>query len=301
MRLTFLVVLCLVIGSAKAQLLPVGPVYGPVPVATVTDGDTLVVASNAGPRIVRLTGIDAPETGQASAFGTAYAAQATAVLATLLPPGTPVWLELDSGETDAYGRLLAYVYVEDELGEWLIKGSLAATADAPSADVRVRQVNLLIVDAGLATVLTVPPNTAYEGLYLRAEDRARRAGLGVWGSRVAVGLADTRSVPVTISCTLYNPDTPNDADGEWVSLMVAEPYDTTGLYLFDEGSKSVFPLPSGMQGPGELRVHNPDQGVWNNSGDVIYLMSGNSILDSWDYSGRLVGQGTVTCRTGSPH
>src|SRR5690606_24344806 len=104
-------------------------------------------------------------------------------------------------------RLLAYVYVEDEHGEWVMDGSVGVTGRAPTAAFRARQVNLLIIEAGLASTLTVPPNTAYAQTYLRAEDRARRDGLGMWGSQTAVGLADARGAPVTIKCALYNPDT----------------------------------------------------------------------------------------------
>jgi endonuclease YncB( thermonuclease family) len=50
------------LGAASGQRTPIGPLYGPVPVAAVRDGDTLVVASNVGPRTVRLIGVDAPET-----------------------------------------------------------------------------------------------------------------------------------------------------------------------------------------------------------------------------------------------
>jgi len=261
-----------------------GAVFGPVPVATVTDGDTLVVASNAGPRTVRLIGIDAPEPGQTSTVGAAYSAQASAYLATVLPEGTPVWLELDRGVTGTYGRLLAYVYVEDELGEWLVDG------------LRMREVNLAIAEAGLATVMTVPPNSRYEHLYRDAVNRARHEGIGMWTTQAEADAAMDALIAVRIHCALYNPDTPNDTDGEWVSLLVEEPFDTSGLYLYDEGSTSVFPLPVGVQEPGELRVHNPDQGVWNNSGDVIYLMRGAVIVDAWDYSGQLAPQGTVVCR-----
>lgn len=284
MRL-LLAALTLIGAWAAAQSVPTGDIYGPVPVALVTDGDTLVVASNAGPRTVRLIGIDAPEPGQASSLGRGFAARATAFLSSLLPVGTPVWLELDEGETDAYGRLLAYVYLEDPSGEWLI-----------GAD-RVRQLNLLAVEAGLASVLTVAPNATYRRLYEDAEERARSAGVGMWGAQGAVAAQTPARLPISIRCALFNPDTPNDTAGEWVSLLIFEPFDTSGLYLLDEGSKSVFVLPSGVQPAGELRIDNPGQGVWNNSGDVIYLMRNAEVIDSWRYSGQSTRQGAVVCRS----
>lgn len=269
---------------AGAQVVPVGQVFGPVPVTAVLDGDTLIVGSNVGPRIVRLIGIDAPEPGQGGARGAAFGAQATAYLSTILPPGTPVWLELDRGTQDAYGRLLAYLYVESSWGEWSLQGA------------RVDQVNLLMVQAGLATVMTIAPNGAYADLYEAGLTQARRTGLGMWAP-AGPDLAQQPSVlPIQLHCALYNPATPNDENGEWVSVMLQERFDTTGFYLYDEGSSSVFVLPSGTQEPGEIRVRNSGQGVWNNGGDVIYLKRGALIVDTWDYSTQLAPQGRVICR-----
>ena len=151
--LTLLISALLQLAYAGAQFVPVGQVLGPVPVTTVLDGDTVIVASNVGPRTVRLIGIDAPEPGQRGALGAAFGAQATAYLSTVLPPGTTVWLELDRGTEDAYGRLLAYLYVASSGGKWTLAGA------------RVEQVNLLMVQAGLATVMTIAPNSAYAELY----------------------------------------------------------------------------------------------------------------------------------------
>lgn len=50
------------IAVGLAQSAPIGALYGSVPVVSVVDGDSFVVESNVGPRIVRLLGVDAPET-----------------------------------------------------------------------------------------------------------------------------------------------------------------------------------------------------------------------------------------------
>ena len=284
--LTLLVSALLQLVYAGAQFVPVGEVLGPVPVTTVLDGDTVIVASNVGPRTVRLIGIDAPEPGQRGALGAAFGAQTTAYLSTVLPPGTTVWLELDRGTEDAYGRLLAYLYVASSGGKWTLAGA------------RVEQVNLLMVQAGLATVMTIAPNSAYAELYEAALTEARAGGLGMWAPS-APGLAQQRSSPaIQLHCALYNPATPNDENGEWVSVMLHERVETTGFYLYDEGSGSVFVLPPGMHGPGEIRVRNPGQGVWNNGGDVIYLKHGAVTVDAWDYGTQLAPEGRVICRRG---
>lgn len=279
-------------GRATAQRAPVGEVLGPVTVSSVLDGDTFVVLASAGPRTVRLIGVDAPEKGQADGPDVAFSAQAAAFLMALFESDTPVWLELDRGHEDRYGRLLAYAYVEDPRGDWLVAGRPAV------------QANLQLAEAGLVNVMTIEPNTAYAELYERAVATARRFGVGLWSSpgSSTIGLTGGSAseapsgAAVRLHCALYDPSTANDAGGEWVSVMLARAVDTTGYYLYDTGSTSVFALPRGLQPAGELRAHNPGQGVWNNRGDVIYLMYGVETVDFWDYSGQLAPEGRVICR-----
>lgn len=290
LRPWLLLALLLAPAAASAQRAPVGPLHGPVPVASVRDGDTLVVMSNVGPRTVRLIGVDAPETGQPRPGAAALGAMATAFLVDQLPPDGLVWLELDLGLEDVYGRLLAYVYVADPDGDWLL------------GEVPARQLNLALAEAGWAWVMTVPPNARYQDLYQQAVDRAEAEGLGMWSAAGAgaaaaegpdAGLPDG---PIVIWCALYNPDTPNDEGGEWVSLLLRETMDTRGYHLYDAGSGQSFHLPAGEQPAGALRVPNPGQGVWNNGGDTIYLMHGARTVDAWDYSDRLAPEGEVVCR-----
>lgn len=266
---------------------PVGPVYGPVTVTRIVDGDTVVVGSNVGPRTVRLIGIDAPEVSAGESFGL----ESTVGLEDLLQVGTPVWLELDLGLEDRYGRLLAYVYVADPQGSFLVAGRTA------------RQVNLAMIHRGWARTMRIAPNVTYADLFEVAEAGARGEEAGLWQDTVPPGGAPLAgdAVPldegvIALHCALVNPDTPNDTAGEWVSVRLTEPLDTRGYYLRDEGSGSVFRMPSGVQPPGELRVGNPGQGVWNNGGDVIYLMLGAEVVDSWAYRSSEAVEGQVACR-----
>ncbi|WP_338133781.1 thermonuclease family protein [Thermus scotoductus] len=83
--------------------------------------------------------------------------------------GKRVFVELDAQERDRYGRVLAYLYLEDPRGDFHHGGK------------RYRQVNLEIVRAGWANPLTIPPNVRYAELYLEASREARAKGLGIWG------------------------------------------------------------------------------------------------------------------------
>ena len=118
-------------------------------VTRVTDGDTIVIGT--GQR-VRYIGIDTPEVyPEREAYGM-EAWQANRQLV----EGKKVRLERDVSETDKYGRLLRYVYVDDTL------------------------VNAELVRLGLAVARAYPPDTRYQGLLAQLEEAARQAGRGMW-------------------------------------------------------------------------------------------------------------------------
>ncbi len=120
-------------------------------VSRVIDGDTIVLSDG---RHVRLIGIDTPEVtnGNSDCFGI----EAKNYLSKLLTE-QQVGLEKDVSETDKYGRLLRYVYLDDEF------------------------VNNLMVQGGFAKVATYPPDVKYQQRFLESERYARGNNLGLWG------------------------------------------------------------------------------------------------------------------------
>ncbi len=68
-----------------------------------------------------------------------------------------VQLKFDVQEQDRYGRLLAYVYLEE--------GTF---------------VNAWLVENGYAVVMTIPPNVKYQELFLKLQREAREARRGLW-------------------------------------------------------------------------------------------------------------------------
>ena len=101
---------------------------------------------------MRYIGIDTPEVHpELEAFGLeAWAANRELVA------GKIVYLERDVSETDKYGRLLRYVYVNDIL------------------------VNAKLVRAGLADARAYPPDIKYQDYLEGLEQEARQAGRGMW-------------------------------------------------------------------------------------------------------------------------
>jgi micrococcal nuclease len=137
---------------------PPGP--GGARVVRVVDGDTLVVRLGGTEETVRVLGIDTPETHHPDKPVECYGPEASARMAELLPAGTAVRLERDVELHDTFGRLLAHV------------------VRLPDGE----RVGLTLVEEGYADTLRIPPNTSLSGELAAARDRARDAGLGLWGA-----------------------------------------------------------------------------------------------------------------------
>ena len=75
----------------------------------VVDGDTIILSTK---ERVRLIGVDTPETKHPNKPVEQYGKEASA-FTTRIVEGKKVTLEYDQEKRDKYGRLLAYVYLED--------------------------------------------------------------------------------------------------------------------------------------------------------------------------------------------
>jgi len=126
-------------------------------VVRVVDGDT--VEARIGGRVedVRYIGVDTPETVKPDTPVQCFGPRASAFNHRLVEH-RQVRLVLGVERRDAYGRLLAYVY----LGH--------------------RFVNASLVRRGLARSLTIPPNNRFAALFRRLEIGAAREGRGLWGA-----------------------------------------------------------------------------------------------------------------------
>lgn len=111
----------------------------------VIDGDTIEVKTTR----VRLIGIDTPEKGEC------FAEEAKQKLSHIIR-SKPIEIEIGEGQTDKYGRTLAYLYVDNLwINEWM-------------------------VEEGYAKVMTVPPNTKYKNKLIKAETKAKENNKGLW-------------------------------------------------------------------------------------------------------------------------
>lgn len=127
-----------------------------VKVARVVDGDTFEIANRGKTEKVRLIGVDTPETVKPNSKVEPYGPEASSYTKKLIE-GKKVRLEFDVQERDKYGRVLAYVYLED--GTFL---------------------NARLLEEGLATIMTVPPNVRMADYFLGLQKKAQKAKKGIW-------------------------------------------------------------------------------------------------------------------------
>jgi micrococcal nuclease len=130
-------------------------------VVRVVDGDTIVVEFGGTSYKLRYIGMNTPETKDPNSPVQWMGPEATVANAALVE-GKTVFLEKDVSEVDRYGRLLRYVWLSDG-PTWTL-------------------VNVELVRQGFAALATYPPDVKYVALILAAEQSARAAAVGLWGT-----------------------------------------------------------------------------------------------------------------------
>ncbi len=219
-------------------------------VTNVIDGDTIVTSDGMH---IRYIGLNTPEKGQK------YYQEALEFNRKLVQ-GKAIHLEFDEEQTDAFGRSLAYVYVQQESPVF---------------------VNEAILKTGFAMEFYRSPNGKYRKILKRAEEEAKKQGLHLFKPS-----SYQNSIVVHDFHYDAEGDDNQNINGEWVVLgnVSSDPIHLQDFYFYDESfHQYTFPeiiLESGKSikiftGCGE----NTDQfiyagfssPIWNNSGDTFIL------------------------------
>ncbi|QYR23681.1 thermonuclease family protein [Paenibacillus sp. sptzw28] len=129
-----------------------GKPYTVEQVERIVDGDTFT--TNSGNK-VRLIGVNTPEIkGESRQLGLKASGYTSGKLT-----GKTIIMFADTGDTDKYGRLLRYVFVDGESTMF----------------------NELLLKDGFASVMTIPPNVTYADNFAALERTARAENAGLWG------------------------------------------------------------------------------------------------------------------------
>jgi len=251
-------------------------------VVSVTDGDTVRVRINAIEFDVRMLGINAPE--REECWGPESTAHLTAMIG-----GLDVFLVSGEQDTDEFGRLLRYIFLDEPSGPILV--------------------NSVMVENGNA--LGLSNGHEHERSFKSLEASAFQSGAGMWGTFVcgdAEGTSADRPV-VRVSMVLFDPTGPDNEnlDEEYVTI-VNEGYgrvSMSGWVLRDESSRNRMTFPAdtvlapgdeitvvtGCSGGPTGSVHWCNDGaVWSNQGDTVIVSDtlGNAVV-WYNYTGEDAG------------
>lgn len=126
-------------------------------VIRIIDGDTFVCDINNKQTTIRLIGVDTPESVHSDESKNTEEGKIASLYTKSLLDEQTVYLEYDVSVTDYYGRTLAYVYLEDST-----------------------MLQEILLREGYAKLMTVQPNSKYESIFLKLEQKAKDEGKGFW-------------------------------------------------------------------------------------------------------------------------
>lgn len=138
-------------------------------IVRVVDGDTLKVKIPGDDNAtVRLVGMDTPESVAAEASRNCEEGViASDYTKSLVAPGQTVWLSRDVSDTDKYGRLLRYVWLE------------RPNDPSNEGEIADKMLNAVLVRDGYAQVKRYKPDTTLHDMFKSWGDEAVTEGKGV--------------------------------------------------------------------------------------------------------------------------
>lgn len=134
---------------------------GPYEVVKVVDGDTIKLDIDGETTTVRLIGIDTPESVHPDQAKNVPEGKLASNHTKELLGKNDVFIEYGEEPYDKYGRVLAYVYINDDT-----------------------MVNAEILNDGYAQVMTIKPNNKYEEYFKQLEQDARNNDRGLWSTGI---------------------------------------------------------------------------------------------------------------------
>ncbi|NLZ80270.1 MAG: thermonuclease family protein, partial [Clostridiales bacterium] len=140
-----------------------------VTITRVVDGDTVVVLRDGEEERIRLIGIDTPESVHPDKEkNTDIGELASEYTEDLLKEEMTVYIEFDKTERDFFGRLLAYVWLEDKV------------SPTKKRDIKKYMVNAILLQEGYAIAHKYPPNIKNHELFSELQEKAKKEEMGLW-------------------------------------------------------------------------------------------------------------------------
>ncbi len=135
-------------------------------VSRIVDGDTIEIIMNSEKYKVRFIGVNCPEyTSKIEEYGK----EATEYTKNALF-NKYVYIEKDVSETDKYGRLLRYIWLD-------IPTSITEN------EIRTKMFNAKLLIDGYAQVSTYPPDVKYVDYFKSLQREAKNNNVGLWNKK----------------------------------------------------------------------------------------------------------------------
>ena len=149
----------------KPEQIPSNDKYVPAKVVKHVDGDTVYVRLPDGTEhSIRFIGINCPEsTTKHEPYGTEASNYTKEQLL-----GKTIYLEKDVSETDKYGRLMRYIWLEPP-------------KENSESEIRSKMFNAILVLNGYAQAATYQPDSKYSEFFVKFTEEARQQNKGLWG------------------------------------------------------------------------------------------------------------------------
>ena len=144
-------------------------------VKRVIDGDTAVLVINGKEYKLRMVLVDTPESVHPKKGLQYYGKEASDYTKAQLT-GKTVYLQKDVSDTDRYGRVLRYVWLQRP-----------ATNEPTKDEVKNYCYNAILIKEGYGQLATFPPDVKYVDIFKGLERDARNSKRGLWQNPERIG------------------------------------------------------------------------------------------------------------------
>lgn len=140
-----------------------------VDLVRVVDGDTIIINTAGEDISVRLIGVDTPESVNPDKNkNNEYGSMASEYTKELLADVRTLYLQYDVTKTDKYGRMLAYVWLDNNINT------------LSQSDICDNMLNAILVENGYAYDKAYMPNKEYSDVFAELRETAENSGTGLW-------------------------------------------------------------------------------------------------------------------------
>ena len=234
-------------GQTPAPVIKSTNTFEKAKVLRVVDGDTIEIDRGKGKEKVRFVLVNTPETKHPKK-GVEYFGKEASNFTKSQLTGKTVYLQKDTSDTDRYGRLLRYIWIE------------RPSSDNPSnEEIKSKCFNAILLAGGYANVSTFPPDVKYVDLFRKIERQARDGNVGLWSQSFEIN--NGNKVPFEID---NGNKVSNKASNKVVNKKQNKPVQTSGQTIDANPKDKAYKYANGMI------IANKNSGIYHVSSGRDY-------------------------------